>query len=84
MIEVKEAVLNAEKYLHEVLPDFGEPKLEEVEYSEPLKAWLITFKAGLLPKSDTLSELLRPSSLTKVVQVGASDGRLIAIKNRAA
>ncbi len=84
MIEVKEAVRIAEKYLQEVLPDFGEPKLEEVEYSEPRQAWLITFKAGLLPKSDTLSELLRPSSLTKVVQVSVTDGKLIAIKNRAA
>jgi hypothetical protein len=85
MIEVKEAIRVAEKYIQEVMPDFGMPKLEEIEFSEPFQAWLITFKAGVLPKSESsLSELLRPFSHTKVVQVSASDGKLIAIKNKAA
>ncbi len=84
MIEVKEAVRIAEKYLQEVLPSFGEPKLEEVEFSEPFQSWLITFKTGLLQKPNTFGELLRPPTPAKVVQVRATDGKLIAIKNRAA
>jgi hypothetical protein len=88
MIEAKEAVEIAEKFIQAIMPNFGTPKLEEIErFGETdydAGIWILTFSRDSDLKPGSLEELLRRSELIKVVRVSASDGRIISIKNRAA
>jgi len=86
MIEAKEAVGIAEKFIQAIMPNFGTPKLEEIEYidDEYGGEWKLTFSKDSDLKPGSLEELLRRSELTKVVRVSANNGRILSIKNKAA
>ncbi len=88
MIEAKEAVEIAGKFIQVIMPNFGTPKLEEIEYDNEADygqgIWVLTCSRDSDLKVGSLEELLRRSELTKVVRVSAVDGRILSIKNKAA
>ena len=85
MLEASEVVAKARFYLHEIMPEFTElgPKVEEMVLSPDSSRWKVTFVAHMpdAPKAESLAELLSRKTIEKVVDVGASDGALIAVRN---
>lgn len=85
MLQANEVVAKARFYLGEIMPEFAElsPKVEEMVLSQDAARWKITFVAQMpeAPKVENLGDLMRRRTIEKVVDVGASDGALIAVRN---
>jgi hypothetical protein len=85
MLGASEVVVKARGYLDEIMPEFAElkPHVEEMVLSQDASRWKITFLAQLTdsPKAESLADLVRRRVVEKVVDVKASDGTLIAVRN---
>jgi hypothetical protein len=85
MLQAGEVVAKARFYLDQIMPEFTElsPKVEEMVLSPDSSRWKITFVAHMpeAPKAESLADLLSRRTIEKVVDVGASDGSLIAVRN---
>jgi len=91
MIDVKEAVRTAAKYLADLFAEEGisDIRLEEVELSEDVQTWNVTLsflrKAGVqTPLAEQLSVALGPQRDRdfKVLTVRADDGSVTSVKIR--
>jgi hypothetical protein len=88
MLEPKEVIGKARKYLADIMPDFAEldPKVEEMNLGQDLlgkSRWRITFYA-YPPESgepNSLADLVRRQRIEKVVSVAPDNGSLISIDN---
>jgi hypothetical protein len=88
MLEPKEVVGKARKYLADLMPEFAQldPKVEEITLGQDLlgkSRWRITFY--VYPDKDgepnSLADLVRRQRIEKVVSVSPDDGALIAVEN---
>jgi len=88
MLEPKDVLGRARKYMVEVMPEFAQldPKVEEISLAQDLlgkSRWRITFYAysANSGEPDSLADLVRRQRIEKVVSVAPDDGSLIAIEN---
>jgi len=82
MVDVETAVKIAFTQLGRVMPEYLElnPAVEEFERSKDGSLWNVTFRAKNPDMEDGTKNIFYPYR-DKVVQIQASDGDLIAIKN---
>lgn len=88
MLEPKDVLGRAQKYLNDLIPEFAQldPKVEEMTLAQDLlgkSRWRITFYAYPVDKGEpnSLAELVRRQRIEKVVSLAPDDGSLIAIEN---
>lgn len=88
MLEPKEVLGKARKYLVDVIPEFAQldPKVEEMSLGQDIlgnSRWRITFYAYSDKDGDpnSLADLVRRQRIEKVVSVASDDGALIAVEN---
>ena len=93
MQATQEVIQIASEYLKQIVPDFGEPVVEEIsmeripspEGNPPETGWSITFsKKPPAAAPQSLEQLLLATSPRKVVQVRAKDKTVISIRNKTA
>jgi hypothetical protein len=82
MVNVEEAVKIAFTQLSKVMPEYLElkPSIEEFERSEDGSSWNVTFRAKNPDVDNGTKNVFYPYR-DKLVQIRASDGDLIAIRN---
>jgi len=88
MLEPKDVLGRAEKYLVDLIPEFAklDPKVEEIKLGPDVfgnSRWRITFYAysDKNGEPNSLADLVRRQRIEKVVSVTPDDGSLIAIEN---
>jgi len=86
MLEPKEVVGRARKYLADIMPEFSQldPKVEGMSLGPDLlgnSRWKITFYAysGNNGEPNSLADLVRRQRIEKVVSITPDDGSLISI-----
>ncbi len=82
MVDVETAVKIAFTQLGKVMPEYLElnPAIEEFERSEDGSLWNVTFRARNPDMESGIKNVFYPYR-DKIVQIKASDGDLIAIRN---
>jgi hypothetical protein len=86
---VQEGIDKAKGYLQAVLPEYSDLgwQLEEVETAANQEAWSFTFTTTSSRKNSaelTFEDFLRPFRVTKLVEVDAKTGDLLAVRNKVA
>lgn len=88
MLEPKEAVGKARKYLADIMPEFAEldPKVEEIRLGQDAlgnSRWWITFYAHSEANGEpsSLADLVKRRRIEKVVSIAPDSGSLISIDN---
>jgi hypothetical protein len=82
MIDVKEAVKNANEYLQAFYPEVKSTVLEEVELDEQRKLWLITMSFPDEEEKGGPVSLYARQRRYKVFSINAEDGRVTAMKSK--
>jgi hypothetical protein len=85
MLAVNEIIGKAKIYLNEVVPQFAslQPNIEEMVLVDGESQWRITFQASPARKqaAESIADLVQRQTVEKVVEIGADDGSLIAVRN---
>jgi len=82
MIDVKEAVKNANEYLQAFFPHAQNIQLEEVELDETRKLWLITMSFPDEEDKNAPVSLYARQRRYKIFSISAEDGKVTAMKSK--
>lgn len=85
MLDVKQAAMNADDYLHQLYAEQlpSEVQLEEVEMTDDEKHWMITMSFVPQNQASTLPSMLRtPKRRYKQFKIDAETGRVLSMKIR--
>ena len=82
MIDVKQAVKNANEYMQAFFPEVKSPVLEEVELDEQRKLWLITLSFPDEEEKGGPVSLYARQRRYKIFSINAKDGSVVAMKSK--